>query len=108
MKGTFLSIFFFLAVNLVQAQNEFQNAFKNNSKASVEHLRINFSDDLGNTTHLPISILKGKNEGPVFTIVAGVHGFEYPPIVATQLYNLATPPINVNETVMCISSLEEE
>ncbi|WP_273566690.1 succinylglutamate desuccinylase/aspartoacylase family protein [Maribacter halichondriae] len=33
---------------------------------------------------MPIIVIKGKKEGPVFTMVAGVHGFEYPPIVATQ------------------------
>lgn len=35
-------------------------------------------------TQLPVTILKGKRNGPVFTIVAGIHGYEYPPIMATQ------------------------
>lgn len=35
-------------------------------------------------SHLPIIIFKGKEKGPVFTTVAGVHGYEYPPIVAVQ------------------------
>lgn len=34
---------------------------------------------------LPLTIIKGKNPGPVFTIVAGIHGYEYPPIVAVQV-----------------------
>ena len=35
-------------------------------------------------SHLPMIIFKGKEKGPVFTIVAGIHGYEYPPIVAVQ------------------------
>jgi len=53
-------------------------------RPSKENIRIEFSDEDGNYGHLPISIIKGKSEGPVFTIVAGVHGYEYPPIIATQ------------------------
>lgn len=65
------------------SQNDFQSVF-NKTRPYKENIRIDFSDSDGNSGHLPISIIKGKNEGPVFTIVAGVHGFEYPPIVATQ------------------------
>lgn len=34
--------------------------------------------------YLPLTIFKGKQKGPIFTLIAGVHGYEYPPIVATQ------------------------
>jgi len=34
--------------------------------------------------YLPLTIFKGQNPGPVCTIVSGVHGYEYPPIVAVQ------------------------
>lgn len=65
-------------------QNNFQDIFSSNKRALKENIRIDINDDIGNQGHLPISIVKGKTDGPVFTIVAGVHGFEYPPIVATQ------------------------
>ncbi len=65
-------------------QNDFQKAFSLEKKGTKENLRIDFFDDLGNSAHLPISIIKGVQDGPVFTIIAGVHGYEYPPIVATQ------------------------
>ena len=66
------------------SQNDFQRVFNNTTRPYEENIRIEFSDELGNAGHLPISIIKGEKEGPVFTIVAGVHGFEYPPIMATQ------------------------
>ena len=70
--------------NVAISQNEFQSAFNDDARPSVQNIRIGLSDEAKNSGHLPISILKGKKQGPVFTIVAGVHGFEYPPIVATQ------------------------
>ncbi len=78
----FLIVLF--TINSVESQNSFQESFKTRTRASKENIIIDFKDDLGNTGHLPISIMKGKNDGPIFTIVAGVHGYEYPPIVATQ------------------------
>lgn len=35
-------------------------------------------------TRLPVTIIKGKEKGPIFSIVAGIHGYEYPPIIAVQ------------------------
>lgn len=35
-------------------------------------------------SRLPVTVFKGKQDGPVFTMVAGIHGYEYPPIVAVQ------------------------
>ncbi len=74
---------FFIAISAL-AQNSFQTAFTNETRPSKAQMRIDFKDDMGNEGFLPISIIKGKVDGPVFTLVAGVHGFEYPPIVATQ------------------------
>ena len=65
-------------------QNNFQNAFSMNNRPSTENIRISITDDQGNDGYLPICILKGEKQGPVFTIIAGVHGFEYPPIIAVQ------------------------
>lgn len=34
--------------------------------------------------YLPLTVIKGRKQGTVFTIVAGIHGYEYPPIIAVQ------------------------
>lgn len=73
-----------LITNAVLAQNAFKKAFENNERSTMEAFNIDFSDSLGNRLKLPICLIKGKKEGPVFTIVAGVHGYEYPPIIAVQ------------------------
>ncbi|WP_271766177.1 M14 family metallopeptidase [Aquimarina algiphila] len=84
MRRIPLSFLFFFIMQFVVAQNAFQKAFNSKTRSTKENIRIEFYDDIENSGHLPISIIKGKVEGPVFTIVAGVHGYEYPPIIATQ------------------------
>ncbi len=84
MTKSILLVFVALWLQPTVAQNRFQEVFKSDNRPLRENLRITFEDPLGNSGHLPITILKGSTEGPVFTIVAGVHGFEYPPIVASQ------------------------
>lgn len=83
MRSIFSMLLIFGLSQILIAQNDFHKAF-NKTRPYKENVRIAFEDSLGNSGYLPIAILKGKSEGPVFTIVAGVHGFEYPPIVATQ------------------------
>ncbi|WP_010522785.1 succinylglutamate desuccinylase/aspartoacylase family protein [Aquimarina agarivorans] len=82
MKALYLVVLFLSQVSI--AQSEFQKAIASNLKPSRVNLNIKFADSMGNTSNLPIAVLKGKSDGPIFTIVAGIHGFEYPPIVATQ------------------------
>jgi predicted deacylase len=39
--------------------------------------------DLGDAT-IPVTIFNGPREGPVLALIAGIHGYEYPPILALQ------------------------
>lgn len=41
--------------------------------------------DSGNELqYTPLTVIKGNKPGPVYTIIAGIHGYEYPPIIAVQ------------------------
>ncbi|MBQ4821870.1 M14 family metallopeptidase [Aquimarina sp. MMG016] len=102
MRRIILSFLMFFVVPFIFAQNSFQKAFDSKSKSTKENIRIEFSDDLGNSGHLPISIIKGKTQGPVFTIIAGVHGYEYPPIVATQEILKEINPKELKGTIVII------
>ncbi len=84
MSKTLFSLLFFFITNLIVSQNSFESIYKASARPHKENIQVYLNDDAGNSGYIPISIIKGKNEGPVFTIIAGVHGFEYPPIVATQ------------------------
>ncbi|MFP2995220.1 succinylglutamate desuccinylase/aspartoacylase family protein [Spongiivirga sp. MCCC 1A20706] len=84
MKQKLIILFFVGMTTVIVAQNQFERAFNEVKRPSKTSMKVEFTDEQNNRTFLPISILKGKEKGPVFTIVAGVHGYEYPPIVATQ------------------------
>ncbi len=43
--------------------------------------------NLGFTT-IPVTVIKGAKPGPVLALTAGVHGYEYPPILALQRLNV--------------------
>ncbi|MBO6186007.1 MAG: succinylglutamate desuccinylase/aspartoacylase family protein [Chryseobacterium sp.] len=53
-------------------------------------------------TYLPVTIIKGKEKGPVFTIVAGIHGYEYPPIIAVQELLKEIEPENIKGSLIII------
>ena len=84
MKKILTAILLLVSIQVSLCQHIFKETFTKSERPSKENIRIAVSDDLGNEGYLPVCIIKGKTDGPVFTIVAGVHGFEYPPIVATQ------------------------
>jgi len=73
-----------LSINIAISQTSFLEVYNTNTRSVRDDIRIDFKDKNGNEGFLPISILKGKTNGPTFTIIAGVHGYEYPPIIAIQ------------------------
>lgn len=81
---SYLFLLGFIGWCFTHGQANFHSSFFNNSRPSKENIRIEIKDTLGNEGFLPISIFKGQTKGPVFTIVAGVHGYEYPPIIGVQ------------------------
>lgn len=43
-------------------------------------------------TRIPVTVVNGVRPGPVLALVAGVHGFEYPPITALQRVRAGLQP----------------
>ncbi|WP_134090966.1 hypothetical protein [Olivibacter sp. XZL3] len=83
----------------MQAQN-LDEILKEVNKGERLDTLISFdkNNDLG---YMPLSIIKGKNPGTVFTIVAGVHGYEYPPIMAVQKLQVKRCSVSVTDFVGC-------
>lgn len=73
----------FLAYTL-GAQTPMEDLILNTSPPGKTSFKLEASDNQGNSGYLPVVVVKGSAPGPVFSIVAGVHGYEYPPIIATQ------------------------
>ena len=53
-------------------------------------------------TSLPISVINGARPGPVLALVAGVHGMEYPPILALQNLVKSIDPKTLTGTVIMV------
>lgn len=53
-------------------------------------------------TYLPVTVIKGPEKGPVFSIVAGIHGYEYPPIIAVQEILQEIKPELVKGTIIIV------
>ena len=74
----------FWANTLMNAQNKLDSILLNGEDASKHHFYQTIYDNYGNYSSIPISIIKGAEKGPVFTIISGVHGVEYSSIIATH------------------------
>ena len=68
----------------LSAQNDFGRLFNDPTRGVKQQMTLNFIDSFNQKTTLPVVILKGQEPGKVFTILAGVHGAELAPIIATQ------------------------
>jgi predicted deacylase len=53
-------------------------------------------------TTIPISVINGARPGPVLALVAGVHGMEYPPILALQKLRSSIDPNTLTGTVIMV------
>ncbi|WP_020529739.1 succinylglutamate desuccinylase/aspartoacylase family protein [Flexithrix dorotheae] len=80
--------FFFLLIFVLSGQITFgQKSFYFDGKEVKPKTKQHFSIPIINgedSTLLPVSVFNGIAEGPVLGITAGVHGYEYPPIIAAQ------------------------
>lgn len=57
-------------------------------------------DGVGTT--IPLTVIHGARKGPVLALVAGVHGYEYPPILATYRLKSAIDPKALSGTVLLV------
>ncbi|MCG8318232.1 MAG: M14 family metallopeptidase [Cytophagales bacterium] len=84
-----------------------QTPFEFNGKTLLpgtkSHFTINISDGQ-NQTFVPITVFHGKENGAVLGITAGVHGYEYAPILAGQKLIKKIDPQALTGTVILIQT----
>jgi predicted deacylase len=51
---------------------------------------------------IPVSVLHGARPGPVLALVAGTHGYEYPPITALQRLRRTLVPAQLSGTIILV------
>ena len=69
---------------------------------SIEHFTIKVHHDAAETT-IPVTVFHGKNNGPVLGLTAGVHGYEYTPILASQKLIKMIDPQELKGTIILVS-----
>ena len=76
-----ITIFSLFSISM-QAQNveTLINELENGSRLDTL-ISINPANELD---YIPLTLIKGEQQGPTLTIIAGIHGYEYPPIIAIQ------------------------
>lgn len=80
MKSYFL--FVFLSIYPFMNAQSITSILQNHKPERID-IKITLGTEKENH-YLPISIIKGKEKGKTITILAGIHGYEYPPIMAVQ------------------------
>lgn len=53
-------------------------------------------------TQIPVSVIHGARPGPVLALIAGTHGYEYPPITALQRLRESLDPATLSGTVILV------
>ena len=53
-------------------------------------------------TRIPITVINGTRVGPVIALIAGTHGYEYPPITALQHIRRELDPAELSGTVVIV------
>lgn len=56
----------------------------------------------GSEIRIPITVVNGNKKGPALALTAGIHGYEYPPILALQRLREQLDPIKMNGTVILV------
>lgn len=51
---------------------------------------------------IPVSVLHGARQGPVLALIAGTHGYEYPPITALQRLRRSLDPAHLSGTLILV------
>ena len=53
-------------------------------------------------TEIPVTVMNGARPGPVLALIAGTHGYEYPPITALQRVRRQLEPVELAGTVIMV------
>ena len=86
---------------LLSAQPDF--VFQDQSIAPGTHRMFQLSVTQGtDSTFIPVSVFHGSQPGPVLGITAGVHGYEYAPILAAQEVARKLDPKELSGTIILV------
>lgn len=99
---SYLRYLFYLLVTMQGSYVAAQSLVLDQQAAGTSSEQILKISDGSKVAELPVKVVRGVSDGPVFTIVAGIHGYEYPPIIALQQFMAELDPKKLKGTVMVV------
>lgn len=82
MKQLTFLIFLLSIFQYVHAQPSKFEKWSNMTEASVKDTVFRVSSMSNDAVDIPVTFIRGSLKGPTFTIIAGIHGMEYPTILS--------------------------
>ncbi|WP_299255534.1 succinylglutamate desuccinylase/aspartoacylase family protein [uncultured Aquimarina sp.] len=92
---------FLLTSTFVIAQKSFVFQNKSIKPGTKKHFEIPVVNDT-DSTFIPVTVFHGSKQGSILGITAGVHGYEYPPILAAQQLNQKIDPTKLSGTIILV------
>lgn len=72
------------------------------AKSSASRTYLEVADTGDGATRIPVSVFKGAKDGPTLALIAGVHGYEYAPVVALQEVAARIKPAQLSGTLIIV------
>lgn len=100
-------LFVILSLFLISSVLFGQNAIKvgevsaNPGEKKNGYIKVPAGAD-GPEVNIPITVINGIKAGPVLALTAGVHGYEYPPVLALQRIRQQLEPAALSGTVILV------
>ncbi len=98
--------FLFLCVSLVSYSFEKNDSFQigeiKAAPGEVKSGNLSVPEKGGVSSFIPVTVINGSKKGKVLALVAGVHGYEYPPILALYRVKKMIDPHTLSGTIIMV------
>jgi len=101
LQYIFTLLMLFSSVKCLFSQSPFSFYGASVQPGTKQHFTIPIQEGT-TTTSIPITVFHGIEKGPILGITAGVHGYEYPPIIAGQRLIKSINPKLLKGTVILV------
>lgn len=98
---TYTLLFLIMAMSSLTAQDQYSFAGKDIPPGTRHEIKLPVSAGT-DTTFIPVTVFRGVKPGPTLGITAGVHGYEYPPIMAAQRITQQLDPTQLSGTLLLV------
>lgn len=102
MKHVHIFIFLFLTCLSVSAQESTIKVILNSERSTIQDTLFRVKSVDNSTADIPVTLICGAHEGPTFTIIAGIHGMEYPTIVSLLEFRKEIDPSTLKGNLIII------